>query len=45
MTYYLFDYAGFLLGAFATFADAYEEMLTYEHQGDLFITVNANPWA
>lgn len=45
MLYYLFDEAGFHLGTFSTFADAYEEMLTYEHQGGLFITVNPNPWA
>ncbi len=44
MTYYLFDINGFLLGKFATFADAYEEMTSCVEQGDLFITTKENPW-
>ena len=44
MTYYLFDINGWLLGKFATFTDACEEMASCVEQGDLFITTKENPW-
>ena len=47
MKFYLFDDCGFLLGTFATFTDAYEEMENspWGSSDDMFITTNENPWA
>ena len=47
MTYYLFHIGGFYW-EFATFADAYEEMLTKERTAEWVITTSPNPtqdWA
>lgn len=43
MIYYL-CYDGFCLGEFATFADAYEAMLTYKGQAGLIITTSPTKW-
>lgn len=42
MMYYIFHDSGFLMGTFATFADAYEEMERLGDTAELFITTNPN---